>query len=123
MGREDLEMNCMKCGISINEEQVFCDKCLQDMQRYPVKSNIQVTIPVRPVVSAAKKRNRRHRSSLQDVQVRRLKIKLRLAHTALIVVLIAFFILAAIMMKYLSDNRTEYTPGQNYNTMPSTETT
>ena len=123
MGREDLEMNCMKCGISINEEQVFCDQCLQDMQRYPVKPNVQVTIPVRPVVSATKKRNRRHRGSMQDEQVRRLRFKLRLAHAALIVVLIAFFALAAIMVKYLSDNRTEYVPGQNYNTMPSTETT
>ncbi len=116
-------MNCMKCGISISDQQVFCKDCLKDMERYPVKPNVQVSIPVRPVSTNSKKRNRRYRGSVQDEQVRRLKFKLRLAHTALIIVLIAFFALAGIMVKYLSESRTQYNPGQNYSTMPSTDPT
>lgn len=116
-------MNCMKCGISVAEKQVFCESCLQDMSRYPVKPNVQVTIPVRPAVSTAKKRGRRHRGSGQDEQIRSLRFRLRLAHTALIVILIAFFTLAGLMVKYISENQTQYTPGQNYGTMPSTDPT
>jgi NMD protein affecting ribosome stability and mRNA decay len=123
MGQEDHQMNCMKCGISIGESQVFCEDCLKVMERYPVKSNVQVTIPVRPAVSTAKKRSRRNRISGQDEQLRILRTKLRLAHTALIIVLLAFFVLAGIMVKYLNDPQTQYSPGQNYSTMPSTDTT
>lgn len=123
MGQEGHQMNCMKCGISIGESQVFCEDCLKIMDRYPVKPNVQVTIPVRPAVSAAKKRARRNRSSGQDEQLRILRTKLRLAHTALIIVLLAFFVLAGLMLMYLNDKPAQDTPGQNYSTIPSTEST
>ena len=116
-------MYCMKCGVSIGDSQVFCENCQKDMDRYPVKPNVQVSIPVRPVASASKKRSRRQRGTAQDEQIRTLRIKLRLAHTALIVVLLAFFALAAIMVKYLSEAPDQYNAGQNYSTMPATDPT
>ena len=116
-------MFCMKCGVSVSESQVFCEDCLKDMERYPVKPNVQVTIPVRPAVSASKKRGRRQRGSVQDEMVRTMRIKLRLAHTALIIVMLAFFALAAIMVKYLSEKPEQINPGQNYSTLPSTDPT
>lgn len=41
-------MNCMKCGVEIKGSQVFCESCLSEMQRYPVKPDIRVQLPVRP---------------------------------------------------------------------------
>ena len=116
-------MNCMKCGIAIGESEVFCEDCLKVMERYPVKPNVQVTIPVRPTVSTAKKRSRRSRSLSPDEQMRIMRTKLRLAHVALVIILLAFFALAAIMMRFLTETPEQSVPGQNYSTMPSTEST
>lgn len=116
-------MNCIKCGVKIQEPQVFCGSCLKEMEKYPVKPNIQVTLPVRPKVPPAKKRARRQRGSVQDEQMRQMKIKLRLAHTALIVILIAFLVVSGMMFKFLTQPQNDYAPGQNYGTMPSAEPT
>ena len=40
-------MNCLKCGTEIPGEQVFCDSCLADMERHPVKPGTPVNIPKR----------------------------------------------------------------------------
>ena len=37
-------MQCMKCGVEIPEGQVFCEKCLEIMDRYPVKPGTPVQI-------------------------------------------------------------------------------
>ena len=40
-------MKCLKCGAEYPSEQVFCDECLADMARYPVKPGTPVIIPRR----------------------------------------------------------------------------
>ena len=37
-------MQCMKCGVEIPEGQVFCESCLEIMERYPVKPGTPVQI-------------------------------------------------------------------------------
>ena len=41
-------MNCMKCGRELKEGQVFCDECLEGMEKEPVKINTPVLIPAQP---------------------------------------------------------------------------
>lgn len=41
-------MNCMKCGRELEEGQVFCDICLDNMEKEPIKINTPVMIPVQP---------------------------------------------------------------------------
>lgn len=48
-------MSCMRCGKEINENQVFCDECLADMDRHPVKPGTPIQLPQRPVRSVAKR--------------------------------------------------------------------
>ena len=38
-------MKCLKCGVEYPSEQVFCDECLADMARHPVKPGTPVIIP------------------------------------------------------------------------------
>ena len=38
-------MQCMKCGREIPAGDVFCQECLKDMERYPVKPGTAVHIP------------------------------------------------------------------------------
>ena len=48
-------MTCMKCGVEIPENQVFCDSCLSVMNRYPVKPDAHIHLPKRALnVEAAK---------------------------------------------------------------------
>ncbi len=38
-------MNCMKCGKVIPAEQVFCEDCLAEMEKYPVKPDTPILLP------------------------------------------------------------------------------
>ena len=40
-------MSCMKCGRDTQDPQVFCDDCLQVMERYPVKPGTPIQLPKR----------------------------------------------------------------------------
>ena len=40
-------MKCMKCGTTITSDQVFCNTCQEDMERYPVKPGTPIQLPNR----------------------------------------------------------------------------
>ena len=48
-------MNCMRCGIEIEDPNVFCADCLADMERHPVKPGIHIQLPVRRPATVSKK--------------------------------------------------------------------
>ena len=52
-------MNCLKCGQEISGEQVFCDSCLADMERHPVKPGTPVIIPKRSKPLPSKRPHRK----------------------------------------------------------------
>ena len=68
-------MNCIKCGVTIPENQVFCDACLADMEKYPVKPDITVSLPHREEAPVSKKKSRRQRTLPVEEQLRRAKTK------------------------------------------------
>lgn len=41
-------MKCMKCGTTISSDQVFCESCREEMERYPVKPGTPIQLPTRP---------------------------------------------------------------------------
>ena len=48
-----MAMNCMKCGREVDEGQVFCWNCLQQMETEPIKITASVRIPRQPARRAA----------------------------------------------------------------------
>ncbi len=116
-------MNCIKCGVEIKEPQVFCDNCLAEMEKYPVKPNITVNIPSRPASSGAKKKSRRQKYVKPEDLIRHLRTQRRILWMALIVVLAAFVLVSVMAMQLLNQKEDEYAPGQNYGTMSSQEST
>ena len=94
-------MNCIKCGVKIPENQVFCDACLADMEQYPVKPDITVVLPHREEIPVSKKKSRKRTALPPEEQLRRVKSKLRLAHLTLAVVFICFLLVAAMLLQYL----------------------
>ena len=49
-------MQCMKCGMEVPEGQVFCNGCLEVMDKYPVKPGTPVHIrPRKPIEKTQRK--------------------------------------------------------------------
>lgn len=46
-------MNCMKCGREVEEGQVFCQECLEQMEADPIRISTPVHIPRQPSKGAA----------------------------------------------------------------------
>ena len=84
-------MQCMKCGVDVPEGQVFCDKCLELMDRYPVKPGTPVQILPRSPKTAKKKE-----LSPEELLVRQKRINRRLK--ALVLVLAAALACITIFM-------------------------
>ena len=93
-------MNCIKCGVKVPENQVFCDVCLADMEKYPVKPDVTVALPHREETPVTKKKSRK-RILPPEEQLCRAKLKLRLAHLTLAVGFICFLLVAAMLLQYL----------------------
>ena len=47
-------MRCLKCGVEIQEPEVFCQNCLSVLAEQPVPIVSVMQIPVRPVTRQAK---------------------------------------------------------------------
>lgn len=69
-------MYCLKCGNETENEQVFCQRCLDVMEQYPVKPGTIARIPHRSSNASSKKQNRRKIHSMED-QVIRLRVTVR----------------------------------------------
>lgn len=79
-------MDCLKCGKKIDDGQNFCAHCLESMEAYPVKPDVHVQIPNRPVASLLKKPRRRALSSDELVPI--LRKKLRRAKLVVVVLIL-----------------------------------
>lgn len=54
-------MNCLRCGRETVDQQVFCQACLDNMARHPVKSDTPLYLPVRKEKDAPRKQTRWHK--------------------------------------------------------------
>lgn len=116
-------MNCMKCGKEMSGNQHFCEQCLEEMEKYPVKPNTVVQIPVRPFSTPAKRKTKRSRFIRPEDEIRFLRKRIRWLSAALVVSVLAFALTAAATLFLLEDKEIPFDIGQNYGTTASTEGT
>ncbi len=84
-------MNCMKCGAVISDDQVFCDKCIEEMKKYPVKPGTPIQLPHHDSQPSAKqKRTRRKRKLPPEEQIRKLRSTVFWLGLTLVFVTLAF---------------------------------
>ena len=108
-------MNCMKCGVEIPENQVFCDHCLSVMKDYPIKPDAHIHLPKRetPVESpkrpAKKKRNLTHEEQLSALRLKVLRLQLTAAILAFLFCVASGFLAMKVMQ-----GSAEPTTGRNY---------
>ena len=105
---------CLKCGKQASERNAFCDTCLEDMQKYPVKPGTAFQILQRPVRKAAP---RETPPAEQIAQLRSTKNRL----IAMLVTVTALLLVMALLLLYNLDNSTRPTIpiGRNYTSTAS----
>jgi hypothetical protein len=96
-------MNCMKCGRETENEQVFCDGCLEIMAKYPVKPGIVIHLP-KHEDTPIKKPAPVYPTHTPEEQVLRQKSVIRWLSLALVALVVAFGLAAAAVL-YLLDQR------------------
>ena len=104
-------MNCLRCGRETKDDHVFCDDCLQSMEKYPVRPGTAVILP-RNKETAASRKSKRHTPQVTADQIRKLK-KQRFILFILVVLLTLVLISAAAAFLYVRKDQ-PLKPGQNY---------
>ncbi len=93
-------MNCMKCGKEIAPDQVFCEECLADMEKYPVKQGGPVRLPPRATVPVQKRSPSHRKPRNPENQIARLR-RLVAVLSVFTLTLLILFLLAMGLVFYL----------------------
>ena len=115
-------MNCLKCGREIEEGQVFCNDCLVQMAKYPVKPGTAVLLPSRGSTAVSKKVHPRRRGkAAPEEQLKVLKVRIRILSALLALCVVLLITLSVVTFRFMSENR--LLPGQNYSAVTATTAT
>lgn len=107
-------MNCMKCGRETQDETVFCQDCLLEMEKYPVQPGAVVLLPRRRESSVIKKIPKRHVPAPEE-QIKVLRKTVMILTIALAVCIAAIVLMFKPTMHYVLDEHVEI--GQNYSSV------
>lgn len=107
-------MTCMKCGREIAPEQVFCDGCLEVMEKYPVKRDAAIHLPNRKAQLSSKKQSGRRRQLPPEEQVVFLRKRLRRSRAAIVVLCLLLVVAVAGFVWQLLDTDATIPLGRNY---------
>lgn len=66
-------MNCIRCAKETEENHIFCNECLQDMERHPVDPRTPIQLPHRPEQPVIKRSSFRLAASKWEDKIFRLK--------------------------------------------------
>ena len=112
-------MNCMKCGRETQNDTVFCQNCLLDMEKYPIQPGTVVQLPRRREASVIKKASKRHLPT-QEEQILFLRKCIMVLTVLLAVCIAAIALMFKPTMHYVRDEHVEI--GQNYSSVVASAT-
>ena len=107
-------MICMKCGRETDAENVFCQSCLLEMEKYPVQPGTVVLLPRRREAAVIKKPPKRHIPTAEE-QIKQLRKWLMILTLLLAAAVTAIVWMFNPTMHYVMDQHFEI--GQNYSTV------
>ena len=111
-------MKCLKCGRELETEQVFCNDCLLEMDKYPIAPNAVVQLPMRQPAPAVRKTTYRRTVSPEE-QIHILKKRVWLLSGILIVTLAMMIAMAYPTVNFFI-RKYHLRPGQNYTAIVAT---
>ena len=112
-------MTCMKCGREIPAGQVFCDSCLDVMEKYPIKPDTVVQLPRRSAQPVQKKQAPRRRQLSTEEQLPLLKRTCRRLTLCVITLLLILSAVTVVIVLHLQKYIAERPKVPNYNTTTS----
>lgn len=114
-------MYCMKCGTKTAEEQAFCARCLEEMDRYPVRSDVPILLPQRAPAPAVKKAapKKKRRTPKEQVVILRKVVKYLLI--ALVSITVVLSLTIALLIQALPSDDPGSVIGQNYSTVDDSD--
>ena len=111
-------MNCMKCGRETVDEHIFCDLCLEEMERYPVRPGTVILLPQRRHDPTVKKALPRRKQALPpEEQIRALKRLTRRLAALLVLLLVLLGATGYFAVIHFLESDAVLLPGQNYSTI------
>lgn len=110
-------MFCLKCGKEISEKQVFCNDCLIEMEKYPVKPDTKIFLPRTTAPSTVKKNTSRRKLLSPEERILRMKKAIQLLCFVLTVTLLGLVLAVFLLIESLSAEAPQETIGQNYGTI------
>ncbi len=111
-------MKCMKCGRRIGGSQIFCEDCLEDMEKYPVKQDTPIQLPTRPANTPKRAAIHKKVRKPED-RIRTMKKWILGLVIAVLVLAVSLGLTATALYKVATAPETTPSAGQNYNTDPS----
>ena len=102
-------MYCLRCGNETSNEEVFCEKCLNIMEQYPVKPGTPIKIPHRSTTATVKKQARKKGLTPEEQNIR-LKVHLRTLLALLGAAIVLMSIFAFLYFQELKNKKIKYTP-------------
>ncbi len=115
-------MFCLKCGRETENEQVFCQRCLDSMETYPIKPGTAVQLPRRSSESAGKKSPRRKRIVPPEELLAKQKGIVRRLTVTCVVLCLLLAVSTFFLVKNVLDADTHRWIGRNY-TIQTEDTT
>ena len=107
------EKKCLKCGRTCAQDQAFCEICLADMAKYPVRPGVVVLLPPKEAPKPAPRR--RHAPPPAEEQLAKLKKRVVALWLALSLTFAAAGVLGwLVVAEWLRQDETGLLPGQNY---------
>ena len=108
-------MNCMKCGREVGSDQVFCPKCLELMDKHPVKPDVVVQLPQRRDASPKKAQPRKKLLPAEE-QIFRLKRRNRWMLAGICLLLVINILLTILCVDSFRQLDVQKLLGKNYST-------
>ncbi len=112
-------MYCLRCGKDTTDKQVFCNSCLESMDKYPIKPGTSVQLPKRKAPIPVKKSFRRPKATTAEELVVHMRKAIRFLAVLLTLSLLLLSIAGGLLIHYWQD-APEAPTGQNY-TVVNTE--
>ena len=112
---------CLKCGSKTEGRAVFCNDCLEIMEKYPVKPGTVVHILRRPARTESKEIDTFDQRA-QEALVSHQQGMIRWLTTVIAVISILLVIIAALLFHTLDTDQTIPAIGRNYTTSTTGKT-
>jgi hypothetical protein len=110
-------IKCPECGKEISEKQVFCDSCLEVMERFPVNPGTRVLLPNRSAPAVSKKIASRRRVLTAEERLARCRKAIQVLSITLAVAIFALCLSISLLVDNLNSETPNRVIGQNYSTV------